>query len=299
MLFSRRPSLSRIPNPLTISLLVVGLWASSSSKFALAQGTPEAPATTPETTLSPDDLQGRLDAVDKKLEALPVEQLDPISLLLPGVNSNIPSAYGATKDTIAVGIGYQNRTRYTNSRDDGAIGAVIGFGDPRKIGADLQVSALDLSRPGNRISFGFKLHHELGNEYVVAVGGENLYVTDYSDSDRSYYGVISKKFRLKESSRTPFSRLYASIGVGNGRFQSESDYLNDKDNLNVFGSLAINVRPDVTVYTEWTGQSLGIGTSFVPNRKIPLVITAGFADVAGAGGDGSRFTLGLGYVYQR
>ena len=223
-------------------------------------------------------------------------ELDPITLVLPNISSNVPNAYGASKGMGAIGVGFQNRTRFSNDAD-GTAAALIGLGDPRKVGADLQVSFLDLSRFGHRLALGFKLHRQLANDTTVAVGGENALLSSFSDSDASYYGVISKKLRLTESSRKPFSRVYLSLGVGTGRFLSERDVFNNKGSVNVFGSAAINVNRSTTVFSEWTGQSLDVGTSVVPIRKYPFVITLALADVAGSGGDGTRFTAGFGYVF--
>lgn len=256
---------------------------------ALAQVTaPAAP--------NPDDLQARLDALDKKLQDLDTDELNPVDLVLPGVTSNVPSAYGAAKGMAAIGIGYQNRTRYTDSNDDGAAAIVVGLSDPRKLGVDLQLTELDLSRPGHDIALGFKLHHQLNTDLSVAVGGEEAKVWGDTDSEASYYGVVTRRFRLKESSRIPFSRLYLTAGVGTGRFRSEADVAQDTGHAGLFGSAAINVYQASTVFAEWNGQSVDIGTSIVPVHKWPLVITLAAADVAGGGGDGTRYTVGVGYV---
>jgi hypothetical protein len=248
---------------------------------------------------NPDDLLARLDAVDKKLQDIGEVELNPVDLVMPGVTSNVPNAYGASKGIAAIGIGYQNRTRYTDSNDDGAAALVVGLSDPRSLGVDLQVTELDLSQPGHDIALGFKLHRQLNPDYSVALGGEEAKVWGKSDSKASYYGVVTRRFRLKESSREAFSRLYLSAGVGTGRFRSEADVANDTGHVGVFGSAAINVYQSSNVFAEWNGQSVDIGTSIVPFHKWPLVVTLAAADVAGGGGDGTRYTVGVGYVIAR
>jgi len=221
--------------------------------------------------------------------------LVPLTLTIPGVTSNIPTAYGTDKGSVGLGFGYQERTRYTKN-DDGALALVVGLGKPEKLGLDLQFTALDLSQFGDRASLSVKAHRLLPKDWAVAIGCENLAVRGFADSGRSFYAVTTKKLRLKEDSTQSFSRLYFSAGLGNGRFRPEHIVARDSGSINVFGSAAINFNSSSTVFTEWTGQSLNVGVSLVPFKKLPLVITPALADVAGPAGDGTRFTLGIGYV---
>ena len=85
--------------------------------------------------------------------------------------------------------------------------------------------------------------------------------------------------------------------MGNGRFRSEDDILNDDDTLGVFGSVAFRVARPVSAIVEWTGQDLAMGLSIVPIRNVPWVITPAVRDIAGAG-DGARFVIGTGISFQ-
>ncbi|BCM94246.1 hypothetical protein IAD21_06149 [Abditibacteriota bacterium] len=251
------------------------------------------------SSLSTEDLQARLSNLDQRLDKVNAMDLEPIMMLLPNLSSNVPTAYGASQGMVAIGIGYQNRIRYNDDRQDGTAAIVVGLGNPRKLGVDVQGSVLDLSRPTHNGALSFKLHRQLGNDISVAFGGEDAIVSSASDSGSSYYGVISKKIRLAESSKQPFSRLYLSFGVGNKRFLSESDFLNDTGSVNIFGSAAVNLNRSSIAFAEWTGQSLDVGTSLIPFRKHPLAITLALADVAGTAHNGARFTAGVSYVFTR
>lgn len=281
-----------------VVLLVAAIWGGS-TECAFAQDTP-TPTPTP-SQAAPDevDLLTRLNNLEQRLNKVDTADLDPISLLLPNVSSNVPNAYGASQGMVAVGAGYQNRTRFSDNNDDGAISAVLGLGNPRKLGVDVQGSFLDLSRFGHRVALGFKIHRQFNNDFAVAFGAENALISARSDSDHSYYLVVSKKLRVKENSSQQFSRLYLSAGLGNGRFLSEGDVFNNRGGINVFGSAAININRSSMLFTEWTGQSLNVGTSVVPFRKYPFALTLTLADIAGGGGDGSRATIGIGYVFPR
>ena len=85
------------------------------------------------------------------------------------------------------------------------------------------------------------------------------------------------------------------MGVGGGQFRSEDDILNGVDSVGVYGGVALRVVEQVNVITEWSGQDLSVGVSFVPFRNIPLVISPSVTDITGTAGDGTRFILGVGY----
>lgn len=254
-------------------------------------------AQTNEPPTATQDQQDRLNSLEQRLNGIATDDLDPISLILPSIGSNVPTAYGASKGMTALGVGFQERTRFGN-KSDGTVAALVGLSNARRVGVDVQVSLLDLSE-GDRFALGFKLHRQFANDTTVALGAENALASSSSDSRRSFYAVVSKKLRLSPSSRKPFSRLYLSLGVGTGRFLSENDVRNNTGNVNVFGNVATNINRDTTIFAEWTGQTLGVGTSIVPFRKHPFVVTLALADITNGAGDGTRFTAGLGYVFTR
>ncbi len=265
------------------------------STVATTPDQPQASGDAPTT----EELQNRLNGLDQRLDKVRATDLDPLLLLLPNVSSNVPNGYGASTGMAAIGVGYQNRIRFNSHRQDGTAGIVVGLSDPQKLGVDIQASVLDLSQPAHNTALGFKLHRQLGDDYAIAFGGEDAIVSSASDSGSSYYAVISKKLRLAQSSSEPFSRVYLSLGAGNGRFRSESDIFNDKSGINVFGSAAVNLNRSTMVFTEWNGQSLNAGASAIPFRKYPFVLTLALADLAGTAHNGARFTAGVSYVFAR
>jgi len=91
-----------------------------------------------------------------------------------------------------------------------------------------------------------------------------------------------------------------SVGAGTGRYQSEADFHADAGGIGLFGSFGIRLAAPVSLVAEWTGQDMLLATSVTPLRNRGLAITAGFAEVTGAAGDGARFTLGgsLGHTFR-
>jgi hypothetical protein len=212
----------------------------------------------------------------------------------PSISYLTPSAYGKSWGQISVGGSIQSRIRFgTNS--DAILGVGIGFGDARKaVGLDVSVGIADVSS-FERVSMGFKLHRRLPHQLAIAVGVDNAIVGwGNIDAGISPYGVVTKGFQLREDPSSLFSQLYVSAGAGTGRYRSESDVLNDRDSVGVFGSVALRITEQVNFITEWSGQDLTLAISFLPFPSVPFVITPAVTDVTGTAGDGPRFSLGVG-----
>jgi len=216
----------------------------------------------------------------------------------PSIAIGTPSAYGKSWGSASIGLSLQSRTRFTNTAD-GGLGIGFGLGDPKQTaGLDVGVNVLDLiGDTGQDGSISFKLDRRLPQDLAVAVGVNNAIAWGETDGGSSVYGVVSKMFRLTESVQAPFSRLYVSAGLGEGQYRSQADIDNDVDSVGLFGSVAVQVVPQMYAIAEWTGQDLTVGISVVPFGNLPLVITPAVTDITGNAGDGSRFILGIGYEF--
>jgi hypothetical protein len=221
---------------------------------------------------------------------------------VPAASITSPTAFGSQLGEAFVGVAYQQRTRFTHLSDGGVVlGA--GIGDrQRAVALEVAASSYSTLRGGGPLETGglsFKLHRAFGSSWGAAVGYENAVSWGGSDAGHSPYAVVTRVVRLQPDPARPFSALAASLGVGGGRFRTESDVRNDRKTANVFGALGLQVAEPVSVTADWSGQDLFAGVSVAPARRVPLVITAGFADLTGSAGDGARFVLatGLGFRY--
>jgi hypothetical protein len=208
-----------------------------------------------------------------------------------------PSGYGASWRNAGIGFGLQERTRFTEDAD-GVIGLGFGLGNPvQNVGLQLGVTLVDVTAPFRDGAFNVKIHRRLPSDFSVALGIQGLATWGDTDGGSSGYGVVTKKFTLKEDRSQPLSELYTSVGLGGGQFRSESDIRNNVNSLGVFSSLALRVIEPMNLITEWTGQDLTIGLSFVPFRNLPLVVVPAVTDITGEAGDGARFIFGFGYGF--
>ena len=215
----------------------------------------------------------------------------------PSITIINPSAYGASWGSFGIGLGFQERARFTDEAD-GVIGLGFGLGNPRKnVGAQIGVSLVDVSSPFSDGAVNLKLHRRLPQDFAVALGVQGLTTWGNTDGGSSVYGVTTKRFELRPDRTKPFSEIYTTLGLGGGQFRSESDIDNGNETIGVFGSVALKIIQPIGLVTEWTGQDLTIGIPIVVFRKLPLVIVPAITDVTGTAGDGTRFVVGVGYGF--
>ncbi|OKH26201.1 hypothetical protein NIES593_03780 [Hydrococcus rivularis NIES-593] len=215
----------------------------------------------------------------------------------PSISIITPSGYGADWGTAGIGIGFQQRTRFTET-SDAVVGLGFGLGDAQNlVGIQVGLALVDVSDPFRDGSISFKVHRRLPYDFSLAIGVQGGVTFGVTDGGSSVYGVVSRRFALKRDVREPFSEIYTSLGIGGGQFRSESDINEGVESVGLFGSVAVRVLEPMSLITEWTGQDLTIGISWVPFRDLPLVVVPAVTDVTGTAGDGVRFLIGVGYGF--
>ncbi|MDJ0821275.1 MAG: hypothetical protein QNJ09_05605 [Paracoccaceae bacterium] len=127
----------------------------------------------------------------------------------------------------------------------------------------------------------------------IAVGGQNMFVKE-TDSDSSYYIVLSKSFSNNQSF-LPFDGVF-TIGAGTGRFAK----LRPKDvaagkgerGTTVFAALSAELSQSANFIVDWNGRNLSAGFAFrIPDSS--LSATFSIQDLTSFSGDGPRLAVGL------
>lgn len=259
----------------------------------VAQATSTPCCSTAETQRQTEGLQNEL----RDLENVKVDQGFEAS---PALSIYIPTGFGADNNTGFIGATFQERTRYSNVSDGGAV-IGVGLGDAQKaVGVELSYTAASFggSRDFGGGGFNAKVHRQIGDGLAVAAGWNGFAnLGGRNDFENSIYGVVSKVFRTREDINSLFSRVAVTAGVGNGQFRTEDAVAEDDGGVGVFGNVAVRVARPVSLIAEWSGQDLGVGLSVAPFKNIPLVITPAVRDIVGAG-DGPRFVLGTGLAFK-
>lgn len=226
----------------------------------------------------------------------------------PSSSLGVPTGFGAEWGNAWIGGAYGS-SRLTSSSSDGSIGFGMGFGDARKlVGLEVFTGIFNLSSDddslggsaGNGGAVGFKLHRLLDDRGYFSAGIGIANVIRWNSNNTfgggydSYFGVVTGRFDLQEGQENPLP-LIVSAGLGSGAFRSKGALDAGEQNVNVFGSVALRVIPEVSLISTWTGSQLNLGTSLAPFRNFPLVLNLGAGDVTGAYSQGTRFIMSLGY----
>jgi hypothetical protein len=269
------------------------------------QPTPPAPLVAQAT--SPAEIDDLVRQVRTSLT--PTSQTRRVAPAISFVN---PIGFGGYFGNVGLGVAYQSSTALGN-KDDGNFGATVSLGDPRKfVGVDMTVVVNSISNDRNRGGGGtlgsntlsLQLSRELADDLSIGIGAENLLAFNPSERNisttLSYYFVATKVFPLNRDRSKPFSTLYTSLGLGNGRFLPAGKVtVRGEPGVNVFGSAAIQVIDGVNGIVEWTGQDVNLAVSIVPFRNIPLAITPAMVDLIGTSQNrGARFNISAGYSFQ-
>lgn len=187
----------------------------------------------------------------------------------PSITIINPSGYGASWGSGGVGLGFQERARFTE-QSDGVFGVGFGLGNSQKnVGAQVGISLVDLSAPFRDGAINLKLHRRLPEDFAIAAGVQGLITWGDTDGGSSAFGVATKRFKLRKDRTKAFSEIFTTVGLGGGQFRSEFDINEGNETVGVFGSLAVKIIQPVGLVTEWTGQDLTVGIPLIPFRRLP------------------------------
>jgi hypothetical protein len=225
----------------------------------------------------------------------------------PAISFVTPIGFGGQFGNVGLGVAYQQSTALGN-KDDGNFGATVSLGDPIKfVGVDLSLTVNSISNSADRggggslgsNTLGVQFSRQLSDDLSLGLGAENLISFDARNisTTRSFYLVATKIIPLNSDFSKPFSTLYTSVGLGNGRFLPAGRVtVQGEPGINVFGSAAVKVFDGVNGIVEWSGQDLDLAVSFVPFKDVPLAITPAVVDLFGNSQNrGARFNISVGY----
>ncbi len=218
----------------------------------------------------------------------------------PGSSLGSPSAYGAAWGNTFAGISYASQPSNA-SKADGSSVFGMGFGDPVKnLGLEVDVAIISLTNTfADAGAIGFKAHKVLpsAGNLGLAVGWSNaLKWGDAQDAEDTIYGVATKSFRLRPQQQNQLP-LTVSLGVGTGGFRSKGAIKAGENAPNVFASAGLQVIPEMSLISNWTGNQLNLGVSAAPFKRLPVIFSMGASDVTSNTDGGTRFLFNVGYSY--
>jgi hypothetical protein len=217
----------------------------------------------------------------------------------PGSTAGGPSAFGADFGDAYVGISGATR-RARRNEADGSISAGFGLGDANKYaGLEVNLNIGSLRRFASNGDVGLKLHRNLSKDTAIAVGWDTgiRWGDENRNVDSTLYGVATKVFALDTEDPKRKLPLTVSVGFGGGRFRSFESEQRGRNTVGMFGSVGLQVTPQSSLVSTWTGRDLNLGISLVPIRTKPFFVTAVVANVFGRDDASTLYSLSLGYGF--
>ncbi len=248
--------------------------------------------------LSDASLPEDVESLRKRLLIAPLIELRQPAYS-PGSTAGGPSGFGASFGDAFVGVSGSNR-RPRAAEADGAVSMGFGLGDAQKeIGLEVNVSFGSIRKFASNGDVGLKLHSRLSPDSSIAVGWDSgiRWGDANKTADSTVYVVTSKVFELKPKDDNNKMPLTVSVGMGGGRFRSFSDIQNQRNTIGLFGSIGLQVAPQASIVSTWTGQDLNLGISLVPIKTQPFFVTALAANVLGRDHTSTVYTVSLGYGF--
>lgn len=255
-----------------------------------------------------DEKPGDIDQLRKDLLIEPIEPTQTIEptapttpapqrTYQPGLNFGAPSAFGASWGDLFIGASAATAGKARDGNPDGSMSAGFGIGDPYNLlGVEFTFTNGSVKNFGYNGTFDLKAHrivYAKGNTYIAVAGGWNTFAQYGNEGIRpsGAYGVVSTYSFLQPNNPVNPMAISFSVGAGGG------DFRQGDASTGVFGSVGMQVHPQIGVGFGWSGVGLNAGISVVPIPTIPLTITAQGADLTDNSVGGTVFVLTVGYGF--
>lgn len=199
---------------------------------------------------------------------------------LPGFSLSAPSGMVSSAGVAYVGMSGISKQPYS-SHADGALSAGIGFGDAQEfLGGSIDVGigsinpedggAFERGNIGGSVGH-FSTDHLLG----VAVGVQNAtgWNAGGGNPDPSFYVAATKVLS------NDVAPVMLNLGVGNNGYVDLNDGGKTTHKIDVFGSVAVYITPQISLIADYTSGVTSIGASLVPMARVPLTVNLGVWDV--------------------
>jgi hypothetical protein len=212
----------------------------------------------------------------------------------------IPSGYGLNHGQAYLSGSVTNKRQLADERSgeriDGSYAFGVGFGDPNNgVGIESNVGILS-STPGDQDeagNLGFKIHKRLDSELGpvgVSAGASN--VMPWGDPEAiktSYYASASLI-----TTQTRFPNLRPDLMITGGASTGARNYGQDPG---VFIGIGGKLADTASLSVSWSGDELVAGSTFQPDLRYPVMLSAGIADITKAN-DAQRLLFSISYMFQ-
>lgn len=181
-----------------------------------------------------------------------------------------------------------------------------GFGDSiNSVGLEVDVDLNSISSNGGENfgdagTVGFKIHKVIPNSNGLGIAAGWATAKDWGvakDAEETIYVAGTKGFELLpncEGSNT--LPVEFTLGFGSGAYRKLDDFKTGDNHPSMFGSAGIQLIPELSFATSWTGNSLNAGFGITP-FYFPVSLSVGYTDVTDKTVTGRAYNFNIGYSF--
>jgi hypothetical protein len=276
-------------------------WVPQPDQGAPAQPVTQ-PATTPETGAiaqtepQTDSTPTQADQIRQDLQVDPLTTAaNPAFTYAPSPNAGIPSAFGAQWGDFFISASLAGADRL-RPEADGSLSMGFGLGDAQSlVGVELAYNLLSIRNFGENGSFDIKVHRQIyGTEQAQVAAAVGLasafpYGSNAVTTESSLYGIVSAAQLLQPDHPTNRLPITGSLGLGGGNFAGENS------DVGIIAGVGLQVHPQFSVNTAWSGVGLNVGASIVPEPRLPISLNLLYGDIFNDTSAGSVAVISIGY----
>ncbi|MEO1068444.1 MAG: hypothetical protein AAFW95_04905, partial [Cyanobacteria bacterium J06638_6] len=294
-------SIARTGSPANVALAL----PSPQPQMSSEQTTPVAvsPSQPREVDRLPDTAQASPtpDAGDQIRDELRIDPIttaaNPQQTFPPSPNAGIPSGFGANWGDVFISASLSGADRI-RPEADGSLSAGFGLGDSRRaVGVELGYNLLSVRQFGDNGGFDAKVHRQVYSsdetQVAAAVGLNNFasYGPQAGGSPSSLYGVVTAAHLLQPEHPVNRMPITGTLGLGGGSFSGPGN------DVGVIAGVGLQVHPQFSVNTAWSGVGVNVGASIVPVPTLPLTLNLLYGDIGNNTQAGSVAVLNVSYGF--
>lgn len=196
----------------------------------------------------------------------------------PSLQPGVPSAFIANWGDYFIGVSGATRGRLRDNVD-GSINMGVGLGDAVKaLALELDLNIASINNFGSNGTFDAKVARVLENRSDFRLGASVGVVNiaewgNETKANANPYGVATAAWPLQPGNANFKQTLQVSVGFGGETFAPE------QENFGAFGSIGVELLPNLGISGGWSGRGANAGVSYVPFKRTPLTLSLVAADI--------------------
>ncbi len=196
----------------------------------------------------------------------------------PSLQPGVPSAFIANWGDYFISVSGATEGRQRDNVD-GSVNLGVGIGDAVKaVALELDLNIASINNFGANGTFDAKLARVLVNRSDFRLGASVgvVNIAEWGDdpkADTNPYGVATVAWPLQPNNINFKQTLQISVGAGGETFAYKDDP------MGAFGSIGVELLPNLGISAGWSGRGANAGLSLVPFKRTPLTLSLVAADI--------------------